>query len=89
MRFVISHQPLRSEAAVSSSSPALALTFTRVADPALTYTVQGTDDLASANWLPIWTSSGEANTAGPVTVTDSQPLSATPRRFLRLQVTAP
>ena len=71
------------------SSPALALTFTRVADPALTYTVQGTDDLASANWLPIWTSSGEANTAGPVTVTDSQALSATPRRFLRLQVTTP
>ncbi len=69
--------------------PSLVLSFNRVADPALTYTVQATDALDAAAWSAIWTSTGEDNTDGPVTVTDPEPLSEKPRRFLRLQVTAP
>ena len=65
----------------------LTYTFTRIADPDLVYAVQGTDDLSGT---PVWTtvasSTGAANVAGPVTVTDTQPISASPRRFLRLQV---
>lgn len=69
----------------------LSLTFARVADPALTYSVVAADDL-SGPWSGddaevIFSSTGEQNTAGPVTVTDSAPVSAHPRRFLRLVVT--
>jgi len=62
----------------------LKLTFQRIADPALTYTVQASNDLISG-WSSIWSSTGSANTAGSVTVTDS--VSPGSRRFLRLQVT--
>jgi hypothetical protein len=62
----------------------LALNFSRVADPALTYTVQGSSDLAT--WVDIWTSSGAQNTAGPVSVSDTAALSTFARRFLRLRV---
>jgi autotransporter-associated beta strand protein len=65
----------------TSSSPLnLSVSFTRVADPYLTYTVQGSSDLVI--WTDLWTSTA---ISGPVTVTDSLP--ATPRRFLRLKVT--
>ncbi len=65
----------------------LTLTYTRVADPDLVYTVQGTDDLAGTPvWATIASSTGSANVAGPVTVTDTQLISATPHRFLRLDV---
>lgn len=63
----------------------LALDFARVADPALTYAVQASNDLAT--WTAIWTSSGAQNVAGPVAAIDPAALSATPRRFLRLSVT--
>ena len=74
--------------AASVTADHLALTFTRVADPGLTYRVQAVSELG-ASWFEIWISTGEENTDGPVTVTDAAQLSITPRRFLRLEVTAP
>ena len=71
---------------VSTASDHLQLTFNRIADPVLTYTVQATDNLAST-WTDIWTSTGTDNLAGSVTVADTQLLSTSPRRFLRLMVT--
>ncbi|MBC8010709.1 MAG: hypothetical protein H7067_11515 [Burkholderiales bacterium] len=65
----------------------LTLTFTRIADPALTYTVRGSSDL-TAVWseTPVLTSTGAGNTAGSVTAEDSVAITAQPRRFLRLEV---
>lgn len=63
----------------------LTLTFSRIAKPDLTYRVEASDTLGE-EWAEIWTSSGEQNTAGPVTVTDTVPLSSRPARFLRLQI---
>ena len=67
----------------------LAITFTRIADPQLLYAVESTDDFTQP-WNTIWTSTGAANVAGPVTVSDSVK-SAGPqlRRFIRLRITAP
>lgn len=64
----------------------LTLTFDRIADPAITYIVEASNDLSPGNWSSIWSSTGAANTAGGVTVTDIQPVSADSRRFLRLRV---
>ena len=65
----------------------LTLTYTRVADPELVYTVQGTDDLSGTPvWSEVSSSTGGANVAGPITVTDTRLISASPRRFLRLHV---
>jgi hypothetical protein len=74
---------------VSRSGDLLSLTYTRIADPALTYTVQATSDLTG-----VWTtvavagnpSTGSANVAGSVTITDTVPITSG-KRFLRLQVT--
>jgi hypothetical protein len=63
----------------------LTLTFTRIADSSLTYTVQATNSLAST-WTDIWSSTGAANTAGSVTVPDVEDISSNPKRFLRLKV---
>ncbi len=72
-----------------SSAPHLELRFNRVADPLLFYAVEATDNLASP-WTVIWTSTGAANLAGPVTVSDVVELAPDrPRRFLRLRVTMP
>lgn len=68
-----------------ADSGMLRLTFNRIADPLLAYTVQGSSTLAA--WDDIWTSTGTANTPGPVTVADPAALSSFPRRFLRLRVT--
>lgn len=69
----------------------LALTFQRIADPMLTYTVEGASDLGAGVWEPIWHSSGAANVAGSVTVTDGVTVDSVlhPRRFMRLRVTSP
>lgn len=69
------------------SNGRLALTFNRVADPALTYRVQASDTLAADSWTDVWTSTGSANVAGTVTAEDTETLSSRPRRFLRLNVT--
>ena len=63
----------------------LTLTFTRIADPSLTYTVQASNNLTPP-WTDIWSSTGAANTAGSITVPDTEAISANPRRFLRLSV---
>ncbi len=65
----------------------LTITFHRIADPTLTYQVWASSNLADWGASPIWSSTGAANTAGEVTVTDV--LTNQPRRFLRLKVLAP
>jgi fibronectin-binding autotransporter adhesin len=74
---------------VSRSGDLLSLTYTRIADPALTYTVQATSDLTGV-WSTVAVagnpSTGSANVAGSVTITDTVPITSG-KRFLRLQVT--
>ncbi len=80
----------RSSGAVLEADAAddrLVLTFNRIADPDLTYTVQGSNDLG--NWSDIWTSTGSANVSGPITVRDIVNLSTYPGRALRLKVSIP
>ncbi len=73
----------------SLTAPArLTLSFQRIADPALTYTVEATGDLSARPWPDvIWTSRGAENVLGNVTVTLPIPNTAESRRFLRLRVT--
>ncbi len=52
------------------------ITFNRIADPALTCEVWAGDENAPSDWALIWSSTGEANTAGPVTVPDDRPAAA-------------
>ena len=67
----------------------LTLTYTRVADPSLTYTVEGSSDLTGA-WSPVSAagnpSTGAENVAGGVTITDTLSFNGG-KRFLRLKVT--
>lgn len=63
----------------------LTLTFTRIADSSLTYTVQASTNL-TIPWTDIWSSTGAANTAGSITVPDTDAISAHPKRFLHLRV---
>jgi len=69
---------------LSATNDALTLTFNRIADPALTYSVLASTDLM--NWQSIWTSSGSQNVSGPVTVTDGSSLSTNPAGLLELQI---
>jgi hypothetical protein len=62
----------------------LELGFQRIADPLLTYSVEAGD--SPAEMLPIWTSSGPQNTAGPVTVQDLPEAAGLTTRFMRLRV---
>ncbi|MCU0792392.1 MAG: autotransporter-associated beta strand repeat-containing protein [Opitutaceae bacterium] len=65
----------------------LALGFQRIADPALIYEVEASDALgANAVWTVIWSSTGAANTAGPVVVEDNSEAASRPTRFMRLRV---
>jgi len=64
----------------------LVLTFDRIADASLVYTVEGTDSLVPPVWTAVWTSTGSDNTAGQVAVEDVVSISAQPTRFLRLAV---
>lgn len=72
---------------LSPDQTKLTLTFNRISDPGLIYQVFATSDLTT-NPSPelIWSSTGAANVAGPVTVTDTTTVSSQPRRFLYLQV---
>ena len=67
----------------------LTLTYTRIADTSLTYTVEGSSDLSGA-WTAVSAagnpSTGVQNTAGSVTITDTVSVDAPGRRFLRLKV---
>jgi rhamnogalacturonan endolyase len=65
----------------------LALRFQRIADPLLTYTVEAGQTPDSM--LPVWSSTGAANIAGEITVTDPPEFGGQSRRFMRLKVTTP
>lgn len=69
---------------LSATNNALTLTFNRIANPALAYSVLASTDLM--NWQAIWTSSGSQNVSGSVTVTDGSSLSTNPGSFLELQI---
>ena len=64
----------------------LKVTFNRINDPRLIYSLQASDDLVS--WLTIWSSTGEQNIKGPVTVTDNGGTENT-KRFLRMTIASP
>lgn len=70
---------------VNEASKRLQITFDRVADPRLLYEVRATEALDESPQA-IWSSSGDANIAGRVTVSDSEEISAIEQRFLRLRV---
>lgn len=73
---------------VRNAGNVLEMTFARAADPALVYDVRATNapELGEAGWTSIWSSTGAANVAGTVTVTDLVPVTAQPLRWLALWV---
>lgn len=75
----------------SFSNDRLQISFSRIADPGITYRVEASPNLADGTWVEIWQSTGDANTVGPVNVADTVDLSTAqpPSRFLRLRVTSP
>ncbi len=89
VEYALGLDPLESDGAAALAQDVinghLTLTFQRRAEPDLIYRVEATDTLGT-EWITIWTSSGEQNTAGPVTVTDTVTLNSRPARFLRLQI---
>ncbi len=76
--------PMVEGSAIDGAGTHATLTFNRIADPALVYTVEASDDLIT--WAPIWTSTGAQNVAGSVVATDSEVRENHERRFLRLRV---
>jgi fibronectin type 3 domain-containing protein len=94
MEYALGRDPTHAERtpplgmAISTNGPRLTITFNRTNDPALVYTVFGTDSLVGTNiWTnPVWTSTGSNNTAGPVTVPDTATTTEKSQRFLRLNV---
>ena len=94
LEYALGGDPLLADAAeitptlaLHPQSGALTLSFTRVPDPALTYEVEAADALAApATWNVVWSSTGTANTSGPVVVSDTVSASSRPTRFLRLKV---
>ena len=60
------------------------VTFNRIADSSLTYTLEGTNDLSLVNWTTVSTTTGSA--AGPVTIPQSAWPSNQARYFFRLVV---
>jgi alpha-L-fucosidase len=82
-------QPDAAPSGVFGKSPDgqhLTLTFTGIADPALTYTVEAADS-PNGPWTSIWTSTGASNVADSVRVTDPELISNHIGRVLRLKVT--
>jgi hypothetical protein len=92
MEYALGGDPLAGEPsiqpAVGIENAILTLRFQRVADPLLLYQVIADSDPGSnpASWETIWSSTGAANAAGPVTVADSSSDPLPSRRFLRLRV---
>lgn len=64
----------------------MTLTFDRIADPALTYQVEGGSNLVSNDWNTVWQSTGSSNTNGSVTVEDTELIANHWNRFLRLKL---
>ncbi|MFQ3669959.1 MAG: hypothetical protein SNJ84_00715 [Verrucomicrobiia bacterium] len=65
----------------------LGLTFRQFPDPNLVYHVQYSEDLI--HWQDIWVSTGASNQDNLVTVTELEPPSNSPRKFLRLRIEKP
>jgi autotransporter-associated beta strand protein len=90
LEYALGGDPLASDPGIlprpSLSNGRMAITFHRTADPDLIYQVEAADELAGPGWVPVWSSTGAANTSGPVTVEDTQHANASPRRFMRLRV---
>jgi hypothetical protein len=93
MEYALGGNPLVAESAIQPAvgmvNGILTLRFQRIADPALLYQVIAGSDPASdpASWEIIWSSTGTANIAGSVTVSDNTPDPSPARRFLRVRVT--
>jgi autotransporter-associated beta strand protein len=69
------------------SSGRLSVSFQRIVDPTLTYTVEAGDSLAEME--AIWSSTGSQNTAAPVMVQDIPESIGRATRFMRLRVSNP
>jgi hypothetical protein len=69
----------------SPSSDEFVISFQRVADPLLVYTIENSIELKE--WTPIWASTGPANVAGEVRVTAES--SGDRRKFFRVRVALP
>jgi autotransporter-associated beta strand protein len=92
LEYALAGDPLRSgdgaAPVVSQVAGILRLTFQRVADPKLLYEVIGANELTlpGSAWPQVWSSTGAANIAGPVTVNDAVIVPLPSTRFLRLRV---
>jgi Putative Ig domain len=65
----------------------LAVSFQRIADPTLIYSLEATSDLSTSPWPDVlWTSSGAGNILGTVTTTIPLQNTTGSRRFIRLRV---
>ena len=62
----------------------LEVTFNRIADSNLTYTLSSSDDLTPGSWSSIWTGTGTS--AGTVTVPESAWPNSESQHFFRLEV---
>ena len=68
------------------SGDRLSMLVSRIADPNLLYIVEAAGALSAQSWTPIWSSTGEANADGAVSVEDTVTMDEEPRRFMRLRV---
>jgi len=64
------------------------VSFNRIDDPMIIYSVIADDTLANSTWTPIWTSTGTDPLEGRVKVIDPQPMIEVPQRFFQLRVEA-
>ncbi|MCU0791650.1 MAG: family 16 glycosylhydrolase [Opitutaceae bacterium] len=64
----------------------LSMRVPRIADPNLLYLVEASSALTAQSWTSIWSSTGEANAGGTVTVEDTATVHEAPLRFMRLRV---
>ena len=90
LEYALSTSPVAGDSAdahaLARSGNFLTLTFDHPADNSLTYTIEATNDLAGT-WSTVHTFL-PFTTPGTETYTDTADLTVTPRRFLRLKVTA-
>lgn len=88
LEYALSHNPLEAQASpydqFGMQGSHLEITFKRIADPDLVYSVEGSSDLQ--NWTSFWSSTGPSNSPGPVTVADPSSSTGSPR-FLRVRIT--
>jgi hypothetical protein len=76
----------RSELVPSVIDDRWMVSFTRIGDPSITYSLQASGDLSqNTPWQTIWSSVGAQNTNGTITID----VTSHPRRFLRLSVSLP